>query len=275
MLAELSESDATGELAHIYQEIRELCAVPYVSSLQRHLATRSGWLEWAWHALRPAFVDGRAQELAWSLLDELEIAPLPPISPDALRVLEVDEAGLQTLRGICESFIRVSPTNLMQSGMLRCFLNGQTPTGAGADSAARWSAPAALAELPEMVDIAALPPSQRGVLMAFCVDVDDSPFVPGLYRMLARWPKYFAHLATVLAPRLTDEATCASCDRFLARIDAESDRVFQTLPPPSRATPDVAEHASILAVLERYRQTSPQMVIYGALIRDALPRCLG
>ena len=39
MLAELSEADASGELAQIYAEIRTLCAVPYVSSLQRHLAT--------------------------------------------------------------------------------------------------------------------------------------------------------------------------------------------------------------------------------------------
>ena len=43
MLAELREQDATGEIAAIYEEIRRLWAVPYVSSLQRHLATRPGW----------------------------------------------------------------------------------------------------------------------------------------------------------------------------------------------------------------------------------------
>ena len=40
MLTELLERDATGRLAVIYDEIRRLWAVPYVSSLQRHLATR-------------------------------------------------------------------------------------------------------------------------------------------------------------------------------------------------------------------------------------------
>jgi len=35
MLAELAERDATGDLARIYAEIRTLCAVPYVSSMQR------------------------------------------------------------------------------------------------------------------------------------------------------------------------------------------------------------------------------------------------
>ena len=45
MLAELPERNAAGEIATIYAEIRRLWAVPYVSSLQRHLATRPRWLE--------------------------------------------------------------------------------------------------------------------------------------------------------------------------------------------------------------------------------------
>ena len=57
MLPELAEREATGDVARIYAEIRALCAVPYVSSMQRHLATRPGWLEWAWAALRPVFAD--------------------------------------------------------------------------------------------------------------------------------------------------------------------------------------------------------------------------
>ena len=39
LLAELPEDQATGELAVIYDEIRRFSAVPYVSSLQRYLAT--------------------------------------------------------------------------------------------------------------------------------------------------------------------------------------------------------------------------------------------
>jgi hypothetical protein len=54
VLAELGERDAAGEIAAIYAEIRRLWGVPYVSSLQRHLATRPGWLEWVWAALTGA-----------------------------------------------------------------------------------------------------------------------------------------------------------------------------------------------------------------------------
>ncbi len=54
MLNELPDRDAEGEIAEIYGEIRRLWAVPYVSSLQRHLATRPGWLVWSWAALAPS-----------------------------------------------------------------------------------------------------------------------------------------------------------------------------------------------------------------------------
>ncbi len=101
--------------------------MPYVSSLQRHLATRPGWLEWAWALVRPAFVDGTAQTRAWQLATELEVRPLPSLSRSALRVLGVDAAGEQAIRDVCDSFIRVSPTNLMLSGLLRQVLEGDLP----------------------------------------------------------------------------------------------------------------------------------------------------
>jgi len=94
MLAELHERDAAGEIAKIYAEIRRFWAVPYVSSLQRHLATRRGWLEWTWAALRPVFVSGIAQRAAWRAAEDLQVPKLTPISRDALRVWGVrDEAG--------------------------------------------------------------------------------------------------------------------------------------------------------------------------------------
>jgi hypothetical protein len=58
LLAELPEDTATGRIAEIYGEICRFSGVPYVSSLQRYLATMPGVLEWAWDALRPAMVSG-------------------------------------------------------------------------------------------------------------------------------------------------------------------------------------------------------------------------
>lgn len=272
MLAELRESDATGEIADIYEQIRRLWGVPYVSSLQRHLATRPGWLEWTWTALGPAFTSGVAQAAAWRAADGLAVPRLAPLSRDALAVWGVDGGGEATIRATCASFVRVSPVNLVLSGLLRRLLTGERPPGAG-NGAPSWTPPAPLGPLPALADPAALPPSQRAVLATLGTTVAGQVFVPGLYRMLAAWPAFLAHVATVLRPHLDDAATRAAGQRLLAAVDAEIPRVFATLPPlPARpATPSAAEFAAVLAALDTYRKTSPEMVVFGRMLGDALP----
>jgi hypothetical protein len=91
--------------------------------------------------------------------------------------------------------------------------------------------------------------------------------------MLGHWPAYLAHVATQLGPRLEDPATRGACDAVVAAVDAAAARVFTRLPPPpdSVARPPACEHAAVLDVMERYRETSPQMVVFGSLLANALP----
>lgn len=270
-MKELAERDASGAIAVIYDEIRRFCAVPYVSSMQRHLATRPGWLEWMWAALRPAFASGRAQTAAWRAADGVRVARLPALSRDALRVWGVDASGEAAVRAVCESFIRASPTNLVLSGLLRRLLDGERPVGGAAD--ASWTPPPPVPALPPLVAIEALAAPERGVLLSLATPVDGQPFVPGLYRMLANWPLLTAHLATVLAPHVHDAATVDACRRLLDAVDAEIPAVFATLPPLAATppAPPASEFASVRAALDAYRVTSPQMIVFGRLIRDALP----
>ena len=273
MLAELRESDAAGEIAGIYEQIRRLWGVPYVSSLQRHLATRPGWLEWAWSALGPAFTSGVAQASAWRAADGLAVPRLAPLSRDALAVWGVDAAGEAAIRATCASFVRVSPVNLVLSGLLRRLLTGERPPGVPGDPPG-WTPPAPIGPLPALADPAALPPAQRAVLATLGTTVAGQVFVPGLYRMLAAWPAFLAHVATVLRPHLDDAATRAAGQRLLAAVDAEIPRVFATLPalPTRPAMPPAAEYAPVLAALDTYRKTSPEMVVFGRMLGDALPR---
>lgn len=272
MLAELSEVDARGEIAGIYTEVRALCAVPYVSSLHRHLATRPGWLEWCWAAVRPAYADGSAQTGAWAAATA-QVAPLPGLSRSALRLLGVDAVAAAGIRAVCESFIRVSPTNLMFTALVRGQLRREALTAAPA-TPAPWTPPAPLPALPSMIDAGAAPPDLQALLMQLANTVDGQPFVPGLYRMLAHWPAYLAHAATVLAPRFTDPETVSACQAVAARVDAAAAGVLAKLPPPPPAPPrpPAAEHAGVLEVMDRYRKTSPEMVVLGTLLRDALPQ---
>lgn len=271
MLPELPEQEATGDIAQIYHAIRTLCAVPYVSSLQRYLATRPGWLEWTWAAIKPVFANGLAQTTAWKLAAEIDMAPLPVLSRPALRVLGVDADGEQAIRAVCESFIRVSPVNLMFSGLLRQWLMGEKPTGDPVPRAA-WTPPSALPALPSLVEPLALTPDERDVLFLFGTQVAGQPFVPGLYRMLAHWPAYLAHVSVLLGARFQDAATTACCQTLVRRIDEAVSAVFAVLPGASEVSMPPSDQCSeVMAALDRYRETSPQMVVFGTLIRNALP----
>jgi hypothetical protein len=272
MLPELSEQDAVGDIARIYREIRETCAVPYVSSLQRHLATRPGWLEWSWAAVRPAFVSGIAQGAAWSAAQEVDVEPLPRLSRAAMRVFGVDEEGERAIRAISDTFVRASPTNLMLSGLLRTLLEGHRPAASESLTLKDWTPPRALPSLPPLCDPNELGTEERSILMQFGTEVAGQPFVPGLYRMLGHWPVYMAHLAAVLVPRFEDAATRASCADVLQRIDATVPGIFAALPElGSTPQPPKSEFGDVIAALDRYRQTSPEMIVFGRLIRDALP----
>ena len=49
--------------------------------------------------------------------------------------------------------------------------------------------------------------------------------------------------------------------------------VFQALPPYAGdiPMPPAAEHAAVLDAIERYRETSPQMIVFSSILREALP----
>jgi hypothetical protein len=270
LLAELPEGQATGEIAQIYDEIRRFSAVPYVSSLQRYLATMPGVLEWAWSVVRPAMVSGVIPETGWRLARSVRISPLPPVSAAVLRLWGVDAAGLVAIRNIAENFVRVSPVNLMTGACLRLVLTGTVPSGAGI--AERWTPPAMLSAMPGNVDFGAVSADVNAVLMQLATEVDSKPFVPALYRQLAHWPGLLAWLATELGTRFAapETNTARSAFRDAARQAAET--IVDRLPAPTRAPPDAETTRRVLVTIDRYAETSPEMVMFGQLILEALPR---
>jgi hypothetical protein len=270
LLGELLEHQATGEIAAIYDEIRRFSGVPYVSSLQRYLATMPGVLEWAWSVVRPAMVSGAIPETGWRLAREVRISPLPRVSAAVLRVWGVDAAALAAIRNIAENFVRVAPVNLMTGACLRLLLTGTRPTGAG--FAEDWTPPAMLAPMPGNVDPAALPPDQQAVLMQLGTEMDGKPFVPALYRQLAHWPAFLAWIATELGPRFGAAETSDARAAFRDASWKAAPAIIARLPGlPDLLPPDTAAVPRMLAAIEGYAKTSPEMVMFGQLILDALP----
>lgn len=271
MLTELAESDARGEIADIFAEIRHLYATPYVSSIHRHMATRPGVLEWAWEAAAPAFRSGIAQQTAWHIAGTAALAPLPPIPMEALAAWGVAAADVPRIAAIAESFTRVAPLNLVFGGIVRDELRGKAPSDRRVSASAPWHPPSSLAAPPPMVDAASLTDAGRHLLALFRSGTGDTAFVPGLYRMLAHWPNLLAHLAVVLRPSFASEEKKLISAALLDRIDTAVSELHGGLPAPARKAPPTAEAKQLLGMIDGYRVTSPEMILFGRLIREALP----
>jgi hypothetical protein len=269
LLAELPEDRATGEIAVIYDEIRRFSGVPYVSSLQRYLATMPGVLEWAWAAVRPEMVSGAIPETGWRLANVVRLAPLPPVSAAERSAWKLDMGAMATVGAIAENFVRVSPVNLMTGACLRLLLTAPPPNGPGIANS--WSPPAMLPPMPGNADPDALPSEQRDVLMRFATDVDGAPFIPALYRQLARFPGFLAWLAEVLVPRLTAPETNTARSAFRAAALDAAPAIVARLPGlPSIPSPAPETTRRILATIDRYAETSPEMTMFGRLILDVI-----
>jgi hypothetical protein len=269
LLAELPEDQATGDIAVIYGEIRRFSGVPYVSSLQRYLATLPGVLEWAWAAVRPAMVSGVIPETGWRLANSVRLTPLSPVSSSSRTAWQLDRKAETTIREIAENFVRVSPVNLMTGACLRALLTEPPPHGPGITEI--WNPPAMLPPMPGNVDPKSLQPHQRAVLMRFATEVDGAPFIPALYRQLARFPAFLAWLADELVPRLTAPETNAARASFRAAALAAAPAIVERLPGlPPGPVPDAETTRRVLATIDRYAETSPEMTMFGRLILDVI-----
>jgi hypothetical protein len=126
--------------------------------------------------------------------------------------------------------------------------------------------------MPGNVDPVALPDSQRAVLTRFVTDMDGTPFIPALYRQLAHWPPVLTWLADELAPRFAAPETAAMRAALQSAARTVAPDIVASLPGlPSGALPDAGTKRRVLAAIERYAVTSPEMTVFGQLILDALP----
>jgi hypothetical protein len=159
------------------------------------------------------------------------------------------------------------------AGLVKAILEGASPNGKAATTSIRWTAPPALPAPPEMVDLGKIDQAARDAVMLFASEMGGKPFVPGLYRMLGHWPGLVAHLGTVLHPHLASVPVTRAFDELRRRIDVAVPEVLAGLPPvpTTYPRPSDAECARFLDVGQTYRKTSPELIVVGLMMGQALP----
>jgi hypothetical protein len=196
------ESEASGEIAEIYSDIRRTLRTSVVNLIWRNLATMPGALPWTWSAVRPLYL-GPAAAHAEAVRRSLALPGLPGLSADALATAGITQPALTEIRLILNSYHHTNALALVVlSALLEYFDPGVVDTVAPAE-AAPLEAETELPALPPMASLPAQVQQLIGGLNEFGEDTD--PFlIASMYRHLAYWPPYLAMIRTMLAPLQAD-----------------------------------------------------------------------
>ena len=115
--------------------------------------------------------------------------------------------------------------------------------------------------------------SELAVINIFSTTLAGETFIPGIYRILARWPLYLKHVANELGPLLHDPEIMDICEKIADRVFYSASEIWGNLDLTQKEPPlNENQKQQVLAAIAAYRGTSPQMVGFGTLLLNALPK---
>jgi len=192
------ESEASGEIADIYADIRKVLGTSVVNLIWRNLATMPGALEWTWSTVRPLYL-GDAPLHAEAVRQTIALPDWPGFSTDTLAAAGVDEAERALIRDVLDSY---QHTNALALVVLSALLAHYGPRPADSVTAADTAPKPSGAKIPELPPMDALDPEVAALVGELnCFGEDTEPrLIASMYRHLAYWPAYLALVRTMLAP---------------------------------------------------------------------------
>src|SRR6476620_6495142 len=148
------ESEAKGELADVYADIRKVLGTSVVNLIWRNLATMPGALEWTWSTVRPLY-RGDAPLHAEAVRRTIALPELPAFSADTLLAAGIDDADQALMRSVLDSY---QYTNALALVVLSALLAHYEPRPADAVKPAGTAPKPSGTKIPELPPMAALDP---------------------------------------------------------------------------------------------------------------------
>ena len=270
----VTEAGATGEIAHIFADIRHVYRVGVVNLIWRHLATFPGALPWIWQSVRPLYVDGTIDREAAALRASIALPGLPVFPPAALAAAGLSDRDAEQIRAVLAAYDRTNAMALIALSAVDCKIAG---TGGESESAlvARTEVPASskaeLIMLPSLLSLAEMSPETAELVVTInhLGAQSDAPILASMYRHLAHWPPYLALAWTMIAPLDADARLDDAISDALAKARAFGRRVATRLTTPS-VTLAHAVQTDVSDALNCFTSDLiAKMVVIGALLRRA------
>lgn len=126
-LPSVSEAEATGHIAELYEDIRETLGMSFVNLVWRHLAAIPGGLHWTWATLKPLYVNGAVYAEADALRAGLDLPPVPRFPSAALRSIGINADHETAIRATLFGYDRGNPLNTVAFCAVLARLHGATP----------------------------------------------------------------------------------------------------------------------------------------------------
>jgi len=121
-LDEVSEKDATGIVAEIYQDIRTRLGLPFVNLIYRHLATKPETLEKIWYTVSHSLDVGNVSGSIAEYMQTMHANWIEPLPSVFLEACHVDEDERQSALYTLETYQRANQINAV---IITHLLNGR------------------------------------------------------------------------------------------------------------------------------------------------------
>jgi hypothetical protein len=196
------ESEASGEIAELYADIRTTLGTSVVNLIWRNLATMPGALQWTWSTVRPLYL-GPAAGHAEAVRRKLPVPCVPRLSVDTLAAAAIDRTARTAIHAILESYHH---TNALALVVLSALLETYDPGACDVALGSETTSIPVQTELPALPPMATLPAELRRLIEELNgFGEDTEPFlIASMYRHLAYWPPYLAIVRSMLAPYQAD-----------------------------------------------------------------------
>ncbi len=267
------ETDATGIVADIYQDMRRTLGIPVINLVWRHFAALPDGLQWAWETARPLYAGGMVADSAAAFRAGFVGPSLPVLPPDILASIGLTETECTTVARVLDTYNLGNSQNMLGLRALYAALDGA--------AAAEVQPPDAVSVTPERVDgdippilaMHELTPETATLvrrLNRICAR-DDGRIMVSLYRHLGYWPGFLALAWSLLSPLEADGRLLQAIEAAEADAKRRASALIGTFGSPS-VQPSQAVLDDIRATIDDFTGiTLAKMVPIGLMLRRSLP----
>ena len=275
----VSESEARGDVARIFEDIRLVLGVPVVNLIFRHLATLPGGLAWSWGVLRPLYASGGVADAADRLGESLPLPTVTPVTRESVRQAGVDARGERAITHVLDAYNRSNAMNLVAlTGLLewlraRAVARRRRPTPSRRRALHQGESEAG-ERLPPLLALGDVDEVTRAMVLEFNTfgERGDGHVLASMYRHLAHWPGYLG-LATGLLRQLHANGELDRlADRAIVHARDEARRLGPWTAPRDLPAPTPHVRDRIEQALDAFTSnTIAKMVPIAQLLRATLP----